>query len=340
MLRSPTSAVVTCPESTPVQSLLPHSVSLPCTPNLPSELRGSVLRDNQGLPPCLAFGFSTFTHPASHDSRQETHFSEKHAKDKGDLSALLCLFPAPHSLGESGPDWDVQRGTTELNRVSSALDLSATAEHDASEAQQKQCLSNADSQKHSRQSLMKSPSFTDMKSSTSICRESDIDFTQDRVDASRLAQPVPTSVETNAWERNIESREFHHQNVSQSVFAPRSVSFGSTPSGLKRLQCPPSSIPCTLACAFARVVLVGDRIVDCFEMAERAWEAPCFYSFHFGQHQSPPAWQHTIQRMLIMSSLTQLQPLQRPIKGKSKSSKLLSRPKIKPYSPSKRSLVV
>ncbi|KAH7394030.1 hypothetical protein DE146DRAFT_616609 [Phaeosphaeria sp. MPI-PUGE-AT-0046c] len=105
ILRSP--APCTSAFSRPVSELKPlpsrpRSLSVPSTPELPAELPGSILLDNQGFP-TAAVETSLLRRGLSQTSRRNTLPLVEPIEDTEDISKLLSLFPEPlHS--KSVPD--------------------------------------------------------------------------------------------------------------------------------------------------------------------------------------------------------------------------------------------
>ncbi|KAH6637388.1 hypothetical protein C7974DRAFT_389411 [Boeremia exigua] len=105
MLRSPTLSASACPRSASVHKPLPtrpRSSSLPSTPDLPVELPGSLLQQNQGFP-YFDIQDPVPSRPTSQNVRRGTHPPEGHFEDEGDVVDLLHLFPEPLNHSKSVP---------------------------------------------------------------------------------------------------------------------------------------------------------------------------------------------------------------------------------------------
>lgn len=104
LLRSPTLSAAAYPRSPSIQKPLPtrpRSSSVP-SPDLPVELPGSLLQQNQGFPYFETPDF-VLSRPTSQNVRRGTHPPDICAGDEGDIFDLLHLFPEPLNHSRSVP---------------------------------------------------------------------------------------------------------------------------------------------------------------------------------------------------------------------------------------------
>jgi hypothetical protein len=117
----------------------PRSVSMPSTPDLPAELPGSILLENQGFPPCTVIGEVVDIRPVSHNFCANTFSLDQAVEDEEEFSTLLALFPEPliHSrsildLGRQHNEMRSARSSTALNAATVAKQSPLTVQHQSS----------------------------------------------------------------------------------------------------------------------------------------------------------------------------------------------------------------
>ncbi|KAF2129957.1 hypothetical protein P153DRAFT_396295 [Dothidotthia symphoricarpi CBS 119687] len=225
MIRSPISVAIVSPDPSLTHKPLPprpRSVSLPPTPDLPAELPGSILLDNQGFPPCAAPEASIPTRPVWQNIRRETDPTDRYTEDLGDVSTLLCLFPKPLSHAGSSPDLNSPHSTLKSVRSNNTLNASFSAKPSPLKGKAMQHLNETCSRKRSRQSLLELSLFTDSKYSSLANEDANINL-KDQLDASKLLQPSPIAVESVTWGSEAGSLEFHRRDFGAPTLTPPMV---------------------------------------------------------------------------------------------------------------------
>jgi hypothetical protein len=191
MLRSPAPSAATCCISTSIQKPLPsrpRSASVPSTLELPAELPGSLLLENQGFPSCE---IPVPAWPSTQTFRRESHPPDKHFDDERDSLDLLNLVPAPLTHASSVPDLSVRHNTMRSVRSGNAFNSSTAAKPSPLKVQHKKSLSETGSRRRSNPNLVTSAlstnsKFTICSPSISTIRDSSNDPTRARVDARPL----------------------------------------------------------------------------------------------------------------------------------------------------------
>ncbi|KAF2870981.1 hypothetical protein BDV95DRAFT_573005 [Massariosphaeria phaeospora] len=190
LLRSPPSSATVCPGSASIHKPLPsrpRSMSLPSTPDLPAELPGSLLLEDQELPGSILL------------------------ENQG-----LPLSPGPGSATR-----DTMRPVRSGNSLSLSSNFAAKPQHKKSLSETS--LQRA-RQSKSRPNLITSPSSTDSKltacsMSTNGGQTSSNDSTKTRVGADKLLQPSPLIVESQSWRRSGGERS-NRQDETSSPATP------------------------------------------------------------------------------------------------------------------------
>ncbi|KAF1946752.1 hypothetical protein EJ02DRAFT_393918 [Clathrospora elynae] len=196
------------PASISIQKPLPHrprSVSAPSTPDLPAELPGSLLLENQGFPPCAS---PEFTRPTSQILRRKAHTPGRYSEVQGYPLDLLNLVPEPLTHARSVPDLSLRHSAMRSVRSGNTLNSSASLK-----VQHQKSLSDVGSRRRTRPNQVKSPSHIDSRFTTCLASTmagSSNDLSQVQVGAGRLLQPAPlinkrasnTDVEKSRGQRN------------------------------------------------------------------------------------------------------------------------------------------
>lgn len=130
MLRSPTLSTSAHPRSASIHKPLPtrpRSASVSSSPDLPVELPGSLLQDNQGFPYVDTPDIAP-SRPTSQNIRRGTHPPDRCPEDESDFFDLLRLFPEPLSHSKSVPSLHAgyRDGVMKSSRVGSAVNTSAS----------------------------------------------------------------------------------------------------------------------------------------------------------------------------------------------------------------------
>ncbi|KAH7378796.1 hypothetical protein BKA66DRAFT_513200 [Pyrenochaeta sp. MPI-SDFR-AT-0127] len=207
MLRSPAPTAAACAASPLIQKPLPsrpRSVSAPSTPDLPAELPGSLLQDNQGFPLC-----SSPVEPTRSTSQTVRRVSlppSRRFEGVGDPSDSLNLVPGLLTHAKSVQDMSTRHSTMSPLKV-----------------QPKKSLSETSSRKRSKPNLVASPSSTDSKR-TSCFVSTNIDYSNDsrraRVATGKLLQPSPLIVEGQPWNADVEKYEKLRNELGASTPTP------------------------------------------------------------------------------------------------------------------------
>lgn len=223
MLRSPAPTAVACTRPPSIQKPLPsrpRSISAPSTPDLPAELPGSLLQDNQGFP-LEPSPVTAVTRPFSQTIRTSTHPPETHCEVEEENLALLDLFPEPLAHAKSLPNMSARHGPVRPVRSGNALNSSAANKPSPLRVQHKRSLNETSSRRRSKPNLVTSPSSTDSKlTACSVSTSEDgVDSpNKARVGGAKLLQPAPPIVEGKTWKPNSDDGESYRNEVSTICF--------------------------------------------------------------------------------------------------------------------------
>jgi hypothetical protein len=224
LLRSPTSYAVACPMSPSVFKPLPgrpRSSSLPLLPELPVELPGSILQDNQGFPSLPPAEDLALFRPISQNVRRSTHPVIQDIEDEEDFSELLRLFPEPLIHAKSVPDFGHPQSDMRSSRSGNTFDPDVVPKPNPLRVQHKKSLSGAGSGKRLRPNLMTSSPSTNSKLATCPavavgCSSAVSAITE--IDGSKTLQSSPPIVEGQAWNSNAEHRVSRRSEASTICF--------------------------------------------------------------------------------------------------------------------------
>jgi hypothetical protein len=215
MLRSPVPSAAACSRSTSVQKPLP---SPPCSasPELPVELPGSLLLENQGFPSGTT---PVSARPITQIFRRGTHPTDQQPEHKTDPLDLLNLVPVQLIHARSVPDLRSRHSKLRSLRSGNALNSSTAAKPSPPKMQHKKSLSETGSRRRPRHNLLASPSSTDITSMTleppvSTSRDSNSYQNSIRVDARRLSQQAQGTREERAKYQNLETHRSNRNEVS------------------------------------------------------------------------------------------------------------------------------
>jgi hypothetical protein len=200
----------------------PRSVSLPSTQDLPAELPGSILLENQGFPLRAVVDELVDACPISHHIQTNAFAldNDKDVEDEEEFSTLLNLFPEPLIHAKSVPDLGHQRSEMRSARSGNALNSTNVAKPSPLRVQHKNSPSNTRDQRHSRHSLVASPRSADSMSTASATTALRDNHTLARVQActTKTLQPAPLVLREKASIGNSEGRESHRSEVSTTCF--------------------------------------------------------------------------------------------------------------------------
>lgn len=237
ILRSPPPCSATFPRPLSVHKplpLRPRSTSLPSTPDLPAELPGSILQENQGFPPEATPGDLVTVRPISQNIWRSTHPLVESPEDEEDFSALLNLFPEPLLHARSVPSLSDRHSEMRSVRSGNALNSAAASKPGPLRVKYQKSSSETNSRRHSRSDLAASPFSMDAKSSAGGNGDN---FIRPRVRTSKTLQPSPFILEGQAWSENCRSEvsticfqdlvclfvkqdALHNETVSELFFFP------------------------------------------------------------------------------------------------------------------------
>lgn len=209
ILRSP--APCTSAFSRPVSELKPlpsrpRSVSVPSAPNLPAELPGSILLENQGFP-LTAVEDSVPHRQLSQTSRRNTLPLVEPLEDTEDISKLLSLFPEPlhsKSVPDLGHIHTAMRSDHDANGFSPAL----TSQTNPPRVQHKRSLSETTIRRRSQSNPLEFIPSNDSKATvipTSTIRNNTTP-TEKQISATKTLQLSPRHVSKNNAERRVSHR--------------------------------------------------------------------------------------------------------------------------------------
>jgi hypothetical protein len=189
----------------------PRSVSMPSTPDLPAELPGSILLENQGFPPCTVIGEVVDIRPVSHNFWTNTLPLDQAVEDEEEFSTLLALFPEPliHSrsileLRRQHNEMRSARSNTALNATTVAKQSPLTLQHQSSSSPMKD-------QRHPRRSLVASQLSTNQSTANSTKTPRD-NHTVAKTPA-KPAQLSPLSLEGQTRTSNVDACESRRSEV-------------------------------------------------------------------------------------------------------------------------------
>jgi hypothetical protein len=204
ILRSPAPCSATFPRPASIHKplpLRPRSASLPSTADLPAELPGSILQENQGFPPEVTPGDLVTARPVSQNIRRSTQPIVRSPEDDEGFSALLNLFPEPLLHVRSVPDLNDRHSEMRSIRSGNALNSATASKPSPLRTQEQKTRSETTSRRRSRSDLA-SPFSTVAKSSTGRSGDDPI---RAHVRISKTLQPSPFTPEGQAWSENRRS---------------------------------------------------------------------------------------------------------------------------------------
>lgn len=223
MLRSPALGSGGWPRSASVHNAMPtrpRSNSVPSSPDLPVELPGSLLQQNQGFPCLDTSGFAP-SRPTSQNIRRGTHPPDRHPEDEGDVHDLLNLFPEPLNHSKSVPSLNVGycEGGMKSSRTATAATTNAMSKPKPYRVHHRKALSNIEW----RQLAESNPNSTDHSTAAlpiSAAGHGNASNSSDksRIDSSRPLQPLLPTPEVVASDNIFDRRASRRDDVSTNCF--------------------------------------------------------------------------------------------------------------------------
>jgi hypothetical protein len=192
----------------------PRSISVPSTPNLPAELPGSILLENQGFPRAVVEDSLPRRHP-SQASRRNTLPLVEPIEDTEDISKLLSLFPEPrHS--KSVPDLDHIHTAMRSDHNGNGFSPALASQTKPPRVRQKRSLSETSvrrpSQSHALDPLHSNNGKTTATSPSKTRNQATP--TEQQISVTKTLQLPPQEV----FQNNAERRVSHRSEVSTICF--------------------------------------------------------------------------------------------------------------------------
>jgi hypothetical protein len=212
MLRLPSPSAARSPS---LQKPLPTP---PCSafPELPAELPGSLLLENQGFPSGTT---PVSARPITQIFRQEIQSPYQHFKIETDRLDLLNLVPDQLLHARSVPDLRSRLTKMRSVRSSNALDSSTVAQSGPLKIQHEESLSETTLRRRSKQSLLTSPLSTDISSAmASRTRGHSNDLNRARANARRVSRQASRIREERPRNQDPEKRRSYRNEVSVISF--------------------------------------------------------------------------------------------------------------------------
>jgi hypothetical protein len=122
----------------------PRSTSLPLITDLPVELPGSILQENQGFPPDVVPETTSIGRPKSQNVRRSTLPAAYDFEDDEDLSSLLKLFPELTLYTKSGANFGNPHNEMRSVRSGNALSSDTAPKPSPLKIHQNMSLPSAD----------------------------------------------------------------------------------------------------------------------------------------------------------------------------------------------------
>ncbi|KAF2851212.1 hypothetical protein T440DRAFT_467942 [Plenodomus tracheiphilus IPT5] len=226
MLHSPAPGDAGRARSASIQKPLPsrpRSVSLPTTPELPAELPGSILLENQGYPseytPLISWKVPQIPGTTSRDTcAADRYFSQECRLDR------LSLIPEPLTHTKSVPNLNMRRSTMSNVHSRATLTSSDPTVPSPSSVQHERIRSETSARRYSRLDLQTPPSNRKKKPKQCAAR-----IGTDAVDAVECPQPLPLSVASDVWNASTEERQDRRRDDLSPSVLPTPTTVPSTP---------------------------------------------------------------------------------------------------------------
>ncbi|KAF1920513.1 hypothetical protein BDU57DRAFT_508874 [Ampelomyces quisqualis] len=211
LLWSPAVCLSACPKPLAIHKPLPNQPRYSCppsTPELPVELPGSILLDNEGLPHSL-IKEPIVTRPASQNIQRRTLFLDREVEDEEEFCVLLSLFPEPLPQSNSVPGLGLHYGEMRPLRSGNALNPNTGSKPIPPRLQHKKSLSDTSFR---RRPTSRSASSSELHSRDSprifIPVAHDVDSAggiQESVNEAALESPI-LKLECFSWHSNARCR--------------------------------------------------------------------------------------------------------------------------------------
>jgi hypothetical protein len=182
----------------------PRSLSLPSIVDLPVELPGSILQENQGFPSNVVPESPATGRPVSQNIRRSTHPALNDLEDEEDFSALLSQFPEPLVHAKSVPNFGNSGDEMRSSRSGNALNSSTVSKPSPLRIQHKKSLSETNPRRRSRSDHMASPLSTDASMSGPVGNTNYSART--RVGTCKTLQPSPFILEEQGRDDGLRER--------------------------------------------------------------------------------------------------------------------------------------
>lgn len=166
MLRSPVPSTIACSRSASIEKPLPsrpRSASVPSIAELPAELPGSLLLENQGFPSCTT---PVSVQPTIQLFRRESHPPDKRLSHGSTCLNALDLVPSPLNHTRSVPELSSRYSIMRNVPIGDALDSRVMAQAGLPAALDDKCLNKTGMRRRSRPDLITALSAMDGKVST------------------------------------------------------------------------------------------------------------------------------------------------------------------------------
>ncbi|KAH9879798.1 hypothetical protein J1614_001822 [Plenodomus biglobosus] len=232
ILRSPMLGASSCVGSASIQKPLPsrpRSVSIPTTPELPAELPGSILLENQGYPSDHTFLDSRAVTQASQTTSRATQSANRHTDQKSQLDRL-SLVPEPLTHAKSVPNLSMQQIEMHDNQILTALNsaTAVTTESSRANLQHKRFRSETNRYRRSRSNFETAPSSAEKKPRQNVQRTA-----IDVVDVAEVVQPSSRNVIGDVWDT---SNQGYRNRRQEDVCASASIT--PTPTRNRQIEAP------------------------------------------------------------------------------------------------------
>ncbi|KAH3906473.1 hypothetical protein HBH56_204410 [Parastagonospora nodorum] len=180
----------------------PRSISLPTIADLPAELPGSILQENQGFPSDVVLETTSIGCPNYQNIRRSTLSVLSDFEDAEEFSALLKLFPEP--LHDTNVPSFTPRSEMRSAHSEKALSPSLMSQPKPLRIQHNRSVSETTSHRRSRSELVASSVSTDVSLPES--GRGTNPFARTRVGTGKTLQPSPFILEGQTWDNEQQER--------------------------------------------------------------------------------------------------------------------------------------
>jgi hypothetical protein len=180
----------------------PRSISLPTIADLPAELPGSILQENQGFPSDVVLETASIGCPNYQNIRRSTLSVLSDFEDAEEFSALLKLFPEP--LHDTNVPSFTPRSEMRSARSEKATSPNLMSQPKPLRIQHNRSVSETTSHRRSRSELVASSVSTDVSLPQS--GRGTNPFARTRVGTGKTLQPSPFILEGHTWDNVHQER--------------------------------------------------------------------------------------------------------------------------------------